>query len=367
MGSSGTGSWGKRSDMVVHEADPFNAEPPRAVLADQVLTPLDAFYSRNHAPVPTIDRDAWRLQVDGMVDHAMTLSLRELQEGFERRDVVATLQCAGNRRAGLLEVRDIPGEDPWGPGAISTTRWTGVALADVLDAAGISPRAAHVAFSAPDVSDLADPPQAFGGSLPRHKAMASETLLAWAMGDQPLPPVHGGPLRVVVPGYIGARSVKWVDRVTAQLGPSESYFQAVAYRLLPAESDPATAGPSEGFQLGAVAVNADILVPEDGAHLPTGSTRVAGYALAGDDRGIARVDVSIDGGSTWRQAVLEEQRSPWAWRLWHLSVDIPAGTTEIIARAWDTAAGVQPEHARHMWNPKGYVNNSWARARVIGE
>ena len=358
------GLWDKRDDMIVHEAEPYNAEPSRSALASRMLTPLDTFYGRNHGPIPQPDPRAWRLQVSGLVEHDLHLSVEDLRGQFAQQTMTATLQCAGNRRAGLIKVRDIPGEDPWGPGATSTAEWTGVSLAEVLRAAEPRDEAAHVAFGAPDVSQIADPPQPYGASVTLKKALAGEVLLAWAMNGQPLPQVHGAPVRVVVPGHIGARSVKWVDRITVQDHPSDNYFQATAYRLLPAEADPDTAGPGDGLSLGAVAINSAILRPEDGSILTAGPTQVSGYAFAGDDRGIARVDVSIDGGSSWRQADLGENAGPWAWRLWHTTISVPAGTTEIIARAWDTSAAAQPESPTHLWNPKGYVNNSWARLHV---
>jgi len=358
------GLWDKRDDMIVHESDPYNAEPAPSALAEKMLTPLDSFYGRNHGPVPVIDPRAWRLRIGGLAEHDLDLSLEDLHGRFAPQTITATLQCAGNRRADLMEVRDIPGEAPWGPGATSTAEWTGVSLAEVLRTAGPRPGATHVAFSAPDISPAAHPPQAYGGSVPLAKALAGEVLLAWAMNGQPLPPVHGGPVRVVVPGYIGARSVKWVERITLQDHPSDNYFQATAYRLLPAEADPAATGPGDGLSLGAVAVNSAILRPGDGTVLPAGPAEVAGYAFAGDDRGIARVDVSADGGQTWQQASLGPDAGPWAWRQWQATIDVPAGKTEIIARAWDTSAAAQPESPAHLWNPKGYVNNSWARVRV---
>lgn len=358
------GLWDKRDDMIVHEAEPYNAEPPGSALATRMLTPLDAFYGRNHGPIPQPGPRAWRLQVSGLVEHDLELSVEDLRGQFAPQTLTATLQCAGNRRAGLIKVRGIPGEDPWGPGATSTAEWTGVSLAEVLRAAGPRDEAAYVAFAAPDVSQIADPPQPYGASVTLKKALAGEVLLAWAMNGQPLPQVHGAPVRVVVPGYIGARSVKWVDRITVQDHPSDNYFQATAYRLLPAEANPATAGPGDGLSLSAVALNSAILRPEDGAVLTAGPTQISGYAFAGDDRGIARVDVSIDGGSSWRQADLGENAGPWAWRLWHTTITMPVGTTEIIARAWDTSAAAQPESPAHLWNPKGYVNNSWARLHV---
>jgi sulfite oxidase len=353
--------WGKRADMIVHEWEPFNAEPPRPAVTQTTNTDASTFYVRNHGPVPDGDAETWRLYVDGLVERTRTFSLADLWQRFEMHEVTAALQCAGNRRAGLMNVRDIPGEHPWGPGATGNARWTGVCLADVLTAAGVEDDAEHVAFGAPDVSQVPDVPQEFGGSIPIAKAMRDEVLLAWAMNGEPLPAVHGAPLRVVVPGYIGARSVKWLRQVTVTREPSANFFQRTAYRLLPPEAEPA---PGAGLSLGPIALNADISTPEDGCTLGVGRTEVTGYALAGDDREISRVDVSTDGGRSWRQAELGEQVTPWSWRLWRIGVDLPPGEAVITARAWDSSAVVQPEDEAQLWNPKGYVNNAWARVRV---
>ena len=150
--------WCKREDMIVHESDPYNAEPPRAGL-HETLTPADSFYVRNHGPVPQLDAATWTLEVTGLVAEPARFTLERLREEFAHHTVTATMQCAGNRREGFLEVRDVPGEDPWGPGATSTARWTGVRLADVLRAVGVQDSAGHVEFEAPDVSEIADPPQ----------------------------------------------------------------------------------------------------------------------------------------------------------------------------------------------------------------
>ena len=359
-------SWGKRADMTVHEDEPFNAEPSRAALADSAVTPAEAFYVRNHGAVPEIDPASWRLRVDGLVEHELELMLDELKERFVEHEVTATLQCAGNRRVGFLEVRDIPGEAAWGPGATGNAVWRGARLTDVLEAAGLREDAEHVAFLGADISDEPDPPEAFGASIPLDKATAEEVLLAWDMNGGPLPTVHGAPLRLVVPGYIGARSVKWLERVTVRAEPSESFFQASTYRLLTPETDPDSISPGEGVALGAVALNSDILVPDEGAEVPAGPVRVSGYALAGDDRAIVRVEVSTDGGETWSQAGLLEEQGPWAWRLWETEVEIGTGPLDILARAWDSAAATQPEDPAHLWNPKGYVNNAWAKVSVTG-
>src|SRR5258708_26899461 len=147
--------------MIVREGDPFTAETPRLALAQGALAAIEAFYVRSHGPVPDIDPAAWRLTVDGLVEQPTTFTLAQLRDQFSQHDVVATLQCAGNRRAGLMAVRDIPREIPWGPGATSTARWTGARLCDVLAAADADPQADHVAFEAPDVSQTPSPPPSF--------------------------------------------------------------------------------------------------------------------------------------------------------------------------------------------------------------
>jgi sulfite oxidase len=307
---------------------------------------------------------SWRLRVDGMVGHPVELSLAELKDRFVHHEVIATLQCAGNRRSGLMAYRDIPGQHPWGAGATSTARWVGVRLVDVLAAAGLGPRVSDIAFEAPDIALEADPPQPYGGSISVEKATAAEVLLAWEMNGEALTVAHGAPVRVVVPGHIGARSVKWIERITAQDRPSDNFFQQGAYRLLPADTDTDRVRPGDGVELGAVALNSEILVPDEGEELAAGSTTVAGYAFAGDDRGVVRVDVSLDGGATWVQTDLDAQPSHWSWRFWHTTVELPAGKVEITARAWDSTAAVQPEHPATVWNPKGYINNSWPTVTV---
>lgn len=355
------GIWNKCDEMLVHQDEPYNAETPAGALAAEI-TPLDAFYGRNHAPIPHIDSADWRLRVEGLVDRPLELSMDDLRR-LPERTVVATLQCAGNRRADLIEVRDIPGQVPWGPGAISTARWSGVSLADVLAKAGVRPEAAHIAFTGPDVSELADPPQPFGGSIPVAKATSSEVLLAWAMNDQALPTAHGAPLRAVVPGWIGARSVKWLQRISAQAEPTDNYFQT-EYSILPPEADPETAGPGAGITLGPVAIHCAILRPGKDAHLASGPTEISGFAFAGDDRTVARVDVSADHGGTWIHADLDPPENPWTWQHWRTTLNLPIGEAELIARAWDSTAAVQTESPATVWNPRGYANNAAAHLHI---
>ena len=354
------GRFGKRDDLIVHEHEPFNAETGLESLTHPV-TDTDAFYVRGHGPVPDVDPHKWRLRVCGIVKRELSLSLETLREAFRERTVTATLQCAGNRRAGLIAIREISGESPWGPGATGTAAWTGVALADVLAVAGPLSDASDVGFEGADRCPEADPVQRFGGSIPLDKALRSEVLLVWAMNGEPLAPIHGAPLRVVVPGYIGARSVKWLERIELRAEPWSGYFQHVVYRLVPAEGTP---GPGVGMPLGLVALNSDVLAPRDGETVTAGPIEVRGYAFAGGDRYVARVDVSTDGGTTWAQADLLDDLGRWAWRQWRIDLHLAPGDHEVLVRAWDSSAATQPEDEAALWNPKGYVNNARPRIRV---
>ena len=351
---------GKRDDLVVHQEEPLNAETALQSLIDPV-TDTASFYVRNHGRVPAVDPQAWRLRVTGMVARELSLSLTSLQETFRPRTVTATLQCAGNRRVGLIAVRSIPGEAPWGPGATGTATWTGVALANVLALAEPLSGATDVGFEGADVCPEAEPAQRFGGSIPLDKAARSEVLLAWAMNGEPLAPVHGAPLRVVVPGYIGARSVKWLERIELRPGPWPGYFQHVVYRLVPEDETP---GPGVGMPLGLVALNSDVLSPRDLDTVTAGPVEVRGYAFAGGDRYVARVDVSIDDGASWTQADLLEDLGRWAWRQWRVTLNLAPGEHEVLVRAWDSSAATQPENEASLWNPKGYVNNARPRIRL---
>ena len=318
--------WGKREDMVVRGSEPYNAEPPAAVLARADITPTDAFYVRNHGPIPDIAPERWQLTVNGLVDRPLTLTYQQLTTEFDQYSVTATLACAGNRRVELLRVRPIPGKDPWAHGAISTAEWRGVRLADILEAAGVvchqdRDEALHVAFEAPDVAQV----------------------------------------RVVVPGYVGARSVKWVTAITVQNRPSTNYFQAYDYRILPPGADADTVAPGEGISLSTIALNCDILYPTDGDQVASGELTIRGYGIAGDGHSVERIDVSLDDGLTWQQADLHPARSRWSWRPWSLTVEVAPGPLNISARAWDDTGALQPESVASLWNPRGYGNNAWAR------
>lgn len=351
----------KHPRFVVRESSPYNGGPPLDILAAARLTPIEAFFVRNHAAVPEVDPATFRLRVEGLVERPRELSLDDLRTWYRRREVEAATMCAGNRRGELQEVAPIPGELSWGSEAVGNAVWSGFALADVLRDAGLEAGARHVAFEGLDACARNGASFPFGGSIPLEKGLGAEVLLADTMNGAPLEAVHGSPLRAVVPGYVGARSVKWLARIVVQEQPSTNYFQRKAYRLLPPEARP---GDERGTMLGDFPVNAVIAAPESGARLAAGRCAVVGIALAGGGRRIARVEVSIDGGATWATAAIEPPDSPWAWTRFRAQVDLAPGETEIVARAWDEAGHTQPERAATVWNAKGYVNNAWARVRV---
>ncbi|HEX2110382.1 MAG TPA: molybdopterin-dependent oxidoreductase [Gaiellaceae bacterium] len=353
---------GKHPELVVWSSEPLNVETPLEMLARSHVTATELFYVRNHGPVPAVDPAAYRLVVDGMVGTPLALSLEELRGRFETTTVEATLGCAGNRRAELATLRPIEGEIPWGAGAIGTARWTGVRLRDVLRAAEVAPDAGHVAFTGLDASAAAEGAVPFGGSIPLPKALGGDVLLAWAMNGEPLPAAHGFPLRVVVPGYIGARSVKWLAAVTVQADASSNYFQARAYRLFPPHRAVPSDRAADGLELGELVLSSALCRLTEGG---SGARVVAeGYAVAGGERTVERVEISPDGGATWTAASLAERPRPGVWRLWRAELELGPGAGEVAVRAWDSAGETQPTDDAGVWNPKGYMNDAWHRVPV---
>ena len=359
----------KHADFIVRNEMPFNGGSPPTHLRRSFITPREHFFVRSHAPVPAVDVASYRLSVGGKVRSPINLSLDELRSRFTARRLVATLQCAGNRRDELLALGEIPGELVWGADAIGNAEWEGASLRDVLDAAGANvPTARHVEFIGLDrVEDKGDP-FGFGASIPIEKAMDGSVLLAWSMNSAALAPSHGAPLRVVVPGYIGARSVKWLGRIVVRDAPSENYFQARAYRRFGPEASPASANWASAPELRELPLNSVITSPAPDSSLPAGETVVEGYAVAGDGVGVRRVEVSVDDGATWIDAVLARENQPWSWRFWSARVRLNPGAHRIVCRAWDSQGKTQPRDLREVWNFKGYMNNAWHGVDVkVGE
>ena len=356
--------------LIVHSEAPFNAEPPLDALRASFITPQDRFYRRSHGAVPRLHAARHRLRVGGEVSAPLDLSLAELKGRFVHRTVTATLQCAGNRRGELQAVRPTSG-DPWAAGAIGNARWTGVALADVLrEAGGVTGVGRHVALQADDL--VAQPGGAafrFGVSIPVAKALSPEVLLAWAMNGEELAPEHGYPLRAVVPGYAGVRSAKWLTGITVQDRPSDTPVQQQDYKLVPPDVTADTVDWARGVTINEMPLNAAICEPGAGAALAAGPTTVRGYAIA-SGRGVARVDVSGDGGRSWIEGTLEAREgvpgegAPWSWTFWHALLDLRPGERDLVVRAWDSAGQTQPATPDEVWNFKGYLCASWHRVRV---
>ncbi len=353
----------KSKSFTAHTTEPLIGAEPVSRLRARFITPNQAFFVRNHGPIPELDAQTYRLEITGLVRHPLTLTLEDLRARFPRRTVTATLQCAGNRRDELLAVAPIPNETPWGANAISTAQWSGYPLRELLQAADLLPTAQHIAFIGHDPVTRLGTTFGFGGSIALDKALTPDVILVDEMNGEPIPPVHGYPLRVVVPGFIGARSVKWLARIHVQTTPSDNYFQARAYRLFSPYVNAETVDWNSGLMLSENAITSVICEPGPGAVLPPGPVTVKGYALAGGTRHVARVDVSGDGGHTWTSARLQEAER-WTWQFWETDLILPPGPGEIVVRALDSVGHLQPEHVAHVWNFKGYMNNAWHRVQV---
>ena len=331
------------------------------------LTPVERFFTRSHAAVPRIDAGTWRLDVGGLVERPAQLGLAELLRALPRRELDATLVCAGMRRAEFLPLGELPGELPWGPEPASTGTWAGVALRDLLTLVGVHPQARHVEFVGLDSVERGGARFGFGGSIDLDKAMAGEVLLATELNGAALPPEHGFPLRTVVPGWIGARSVKWLGRITLGAEESTNYFQSKAYRhqRRPTPGDPrdVSAGPA----LTSVAVNSVIVSPADRTTVRAGPTRIRGWAIGEGGHPLVSVEVTANGQDGWIPATLLPGSSRWTWTLWEAEVELTPGVHDVVVRAADRAGHTQPASVEETWNVKGYANNAWHRIRIQAE
>jgi sulfite oxidase len=361
---------GKAKSLILRTEDPLNAEPALDQLVANWLTPTEAFYIRSHGATPQVDAKTFTLTVSGLVNKPLVLRVDELVERFPTQSVKATLTCAGNRRKEFNQIKPVGGVQ-WEAGAIGNARWKGTILSEVLKAAGVQTGAKHVWFEGADELENGGHPTHFGGSIPLEKAMQDTptmpgALLATEMNDAPLSPDHGFPLRSVVPGFIGARSVKWLNRIVVSNQPSPNHYLADAYKLV---TDDEASSRAAAPPLYENIVNGAICIPKTTLArtiTPKGvRVIVSGYALPSGktDCTVTKVEVSIDGGMSWIAADLGEASAPYCWRLWKTGVQLTdLKTKEIIARVTDSSGAVQPE--KMEWNLKGYMNNSWYRTPV---
>ncbi len=336
--------------MLVHRADPLNCETSIPALIGGVVMPNARFYVRNHFASPIIDASGWRLQVGGLVERRLTLSLPELTR-LPSDTRVVTLECAGNGRHTLIP--SVEGE-PWRFGAVSTAEWTGVPLVEILDRAGVLSTATELLFRGADHGTVENAQEIhFERSLSVDSARVGDALLAYAMNGEPLPLQHGYPVRLIVPGWYGVASVKWLTDIEATDEPFYGYFQADKYWYETAQGD------REPVTL--QRVRALISEPSDRDSVPTGSITVRGVAWSGAAP-IARVELSVDDGP-WQPARLIGERQPHRWQWWELITEVSrAGPIAIRARATDLAGEMQPDIP--PWNRHGYGNNAIQQVRV---
>ncbi|MEA2575345.1 MAG: hypothetical protein QOH93_2643 [Chloroflexia bacterium] len=332
--------------LVVVKQEPFNAETPLSALSEY-FTPNENFYVRSNFSVPAVASDTWRLRLGGAVAEQVELSLDELLS-MPARELSVTLECAGNGRTGFSP---LPPGEPWGHGAVATALWKGVRLASLLEGAGPLTGAVEVLFEGADrgVPGSGSPEAPFARSLPMEKALHPDTLLAYEMNGAPLPAEHGGPVRLLVPGWYGMASVKWLAAITVLERPFTGYYQHERYVLDYPDSD-------EILPVRDIQVRALITSPRQGEVVQPGDFTITGVAWSG--RGaVASVDVSLEGGGAWRPARLLDPPAPYTWRRWEFDgTPTKLGRHVLRARAIDELGNVQPDVAG--WNRLGYCNNA---------
>jgi DMSO/TMAO reductase YedYZ molybdopterin-dependent catalytic subunit len=340
-----------RDGRIVRSESPLNLEMPFEKL-ESFVTPTEVFYVRTHFPIPSIDRDAWWLNVDGEVENPFGINYEQLL----KLDVVTipiTLECAGNNRIFLQ--RKVEGLQ-WGLGAVSTAEWTGVPLSVLLDRAGVKANACEAILEGADRGVLEDPKSPpgelkFARSIPLQKARR-DVLLAYKMNGKDLRPEHGFPVRAIVPGWYAVASIKWLQRIIVTDRPFGGYYQAIDYAYWQRTDyghwqrgeDIAELTPLTEIQ-----VKAEIARPAEGETVPANSSvRVYGAAWTSDAE-IKKVELSTDEGATWTEAKLLGKSEPNAWRLWEFNWQTPAapGKQTLIARATDSLGRTQPtQHDR---------------------
>jgi sulfite oxidase len=321
------------------------------------LTPIPHFFVRNHMHEPDqFDPESWRLTIGGEVEKPITLTLSDISK-LPSHSVVNTLECAGNGR-GLFRPQ-APGVQ-WGKGAVGTARFSGPRLRDVLARAGVKATGKHVMSRGLDEVPGKVPP--FVRSIPIEKALDSDTLLATHMNGARLPKHHGFPARVLVPGWVGSASCKWVTEIKVLESEFVGTFMNPGYRfpnhpLQPGES----LKPEDTHPLTALNVKSVIAGPLEGTKVKTGPVTAHGAAWAGE-ADVTKVEISTDGGAGWNAANLGSDHAHYAWRLWSYEWKASPGDHVIMSRATDNQGRIQP--VTPVWNPSGYLYNACDQVKV---
>ncbi|CAM6126156.1 unnamed protein product [Calypogeia fissa] len=383
MGTSD--SWVRRHpDMIrLTGRHPFNSEAPLPTLMAQgFLTPTNLHYVRNHGYVPQGVWDDWRIEITGRVKRPCKLSMNDLVTKFPHRELPVTLVCAGNRRMEQNLVSQTIGFN-WGAAGLSTSVWKGVRLCDVLRYCGVVSKkkgAEFVCFEGAETLPAAGGTR-YGTSITIDVALdeGRDVLIAFEQNGKPLDPDHGYPVRMILPGHIGGRMVKWLTKIDVTPSESFNYYHFNDNRVLPSHVN-AEMAKAEGwwykpdYIINELNINSAITTPAHDEVLPFESARkpytVKGYAYTGGGRKIIRVEVSLDAGTTWRLCDVKYDEKPtesgkyWCWVLWQLDVDVTdfLQSKELVVRAWDAGMNTQPE--RLTWNVMGMMNNCWFRVKV---
>lgn len=373
--------------LIVHQRKPINAEPPDNLLTDSWITPADLWFKRNHHPIPHVTEEDYRLEVTVPASYttegaalSKSYTLAELKSKFRPHSIVASIQCGGNRRAEMNAVAGHPATlgSAWGSAAIGTAEWTGVRLVDLMADAGADPALLQSTLDKRDLHVELRSLDELQASVPASTALdrSRDVMLAYSMNGQPLRPEHGYPLRAIVPGHVGVRNVKWLSHLL--LGEEEAigpWQRGLAYKGF---------GPNvhstEGIDVEKLAslqempVTSMITYPAPGQHMTSGPQTIKGFAYSGGGHGIVRVDVSPDGGKTWKTAELTDGkdqplRRAWAWTFWEVDVDLPADqqSAELVCKAVDSSYNVQPDTVDGIWNLRGILNNAWHRKSIVIE
>ncbi|KAF8404170.1 hypothetical protein HHK36_009050 [Tetracentron sinense] len=380
-------SWIERNPSMIRLTGkhPFNSEPPLARLMHHgFITPVPLHYVRNHGPVPKASWEDWTVEICGLVKRPGRFTMDQLANEFPTREFPATLVCAGNRRKEQNMVKQTIGFN-WGAAAISTSVWRGVRLRDVLKRCGILSRrkgALNVCFEGAE--DLpGGGGSKYGTSLKKEIAMdpSRDIILAYMQNGEVLAPDHGFPVRMIIPGFIGGRMVKWLKRIIVTTEESQCYYHYKDNRVLPSHVDAELANAEAWWYkpeyiINELNINSAITTPCHDEILPINSATtqmpytLKGYSYSGGGKKVTRVEVTLDGGETWLLCDLEHPEKPtkygkfWCWCFWSLEVEVLdlLGAKEIAVRAWDETLNTQPE--KLIWNVMGMMNNCWFRVKT---
>lgn len=345
-----------RAELIRMTERPPNYESVRSTFTTRI-TPVEKFYLRNHFDLPVVDLARWRLNVRGLVEKPLSLSLADL-ERMPQTTVEAVLQCAGNGR-GLFKP-SVPGVQ-WRYGAMGNAEWTGVRLKDVLALAGLKKEAAFVQLQGAERPTM-DATPAFIRALPVAKSLHADTLLALKMNGSPLAPDRGRPIRIVVPGWVGDDWVRALVDIEVRADEPKAFYYDTAYRFPLNPGSPGAPIPADQMKpMTKVNVKSLLGSLSEGDRLKPGGHELVGVAFSGE-AGIDRVELTFDGGKSWTLARLDGPATPYGFRVFRHAWNAEPGSYEIACRATDATGATQPDVP--VWNPAGYLYNAIDRVKV---